>query len=162
MFDNSAPRPWLQPSTSFPIGDVRSMLRARDGTLWLGTETNGVARLRSGKPEFSTTRQGLSGNSVWSIIQDADGFIWLATDNGLTRWKDDQFTALTTRQGLLEKTVNCVLDDQAGSLWLSGHQGIYRASRNQLNAVADGKEPSVEPYLIGTPDGMASGKTNDG
>jgi signal transduction histidine kinase/ligand-binding sensor domain-containing protein len=161
-FDNSAPKPWLRPSMSFPIGDVRSILRARDGTLWLGTETNGIARLRSGKPEFSTTRQGLSGNSVWSIIEDADGFIWVATDNGLTRWKEGQFSAITTRQGLLERTVNCVLDDQAGSLWLSGHQGIYRASRKQLNAVADGKELSVEPYLIGTPDGMASGETNGG
>ena len=160
IFDNSVAKPWTRPSSFLPVRNVRSILRARDGSLWLGTGTNGVARLRSGTPEFSTTREGLSGNSVWSMVQDSEGLIWLATENGLSRWKEGKFSSITTRQGLLEPIVNCVLDDQAGFLWLGGHQGISRVSRSQLNAVADGKASAVEPFLIGTPDGMDSAETN--
>ena len=39
-----------------------------------------------------TSRDGLSQNMVQSILQDADGFIWMATWNGLEKFDGYSFT----------------------------------------------------------------------
>jgi signal transduction histidine kinase/ligand-binding sensor domain-containing protein len=162
VFRDTAPRPWTSAWTNYPVRDVRSILKDREGNLWLGTANDGVVQVRRNKTEHFTTKtsDGLSGNKVWSILEDTNGIIWLATETGLTRWKEGKFFAFTRRRGLLENPVNCVLDDGAGFLWLSGLRGLYRISRQELNAVADGKAASVEPFVIGTPDGMQSAESN--
>jgi len=53
-----------------------------DGIMWFG------ASLYDGNAWSSLdTRDGLAGDTVISIRQDSDGFLWLATEGGLTRYK---------------------------------------------------------------------------
>ncbi|MBK9148708.1 MAG: hypothetical protein IPM12_12940 [Flavobacteriales bacterium] len=56
--------------------------------LWLGTEGKGMARfdMENGRCERYTTRQGLPNDVVYSILPDADGRLWVATNNGLCRF----------------------------------------------------------------------------
>ena len=69
----------------------------------------GLARQRDGKMAFFTERDGLSNNSVWSILEDRDGTLWIGTDNGLTRYRNGKFFAFRKQHGLPENNVNCVL-----------------------------------------------------
>ena len=140
--------------------DVRCILEDRAGAFWFATQGQGLTRLHQGKFEVFTMRDGLSDNNVWAIHEDAAGTLWFGTENGLTRYQQGRFYSFARNQGLLENTVNWILEDDHGYFWLSGLRGIYRIKREQLNAVADGRLPSVQVATFGTADGMESNETN--
>lgn len=139
---------------------MRCILEDRAGTFWFGTQGQGLTRLRNGAFEVFTEREGLSNDHVWAMYEDADGTLWLGTENGLTRYRQGRFFSFAREQGLLENTINWILEDDYGSFWLSGLRGIYRVKREQLNAVAEGRVPSVQVATFTTADGMASNETN--
>jgi ligand-binding sensor domain-containing protein len=71
--------------------DVRCIYEDRKGAFWFGTMKQGLLRQRDGKIASFTERDGLSNNSVWSIVEDSDGTLWIGTDNGLTRYRNGKF-----------------------------------------------------------------------
>ncbi len=71
--------------------------------------------------EQITLRDGLSQSTVFSIEQDATGFIWLGTRNGLNRFDGYQFRHFMSDQGLPSSFIWDVLRD-GDDLWL-GTQG---------------------------------------
>jgi ligand-binding sensor domain-containing protein len=78
-----------------PGTKARSLFQARDGSLWFGTEYDGVLRvepLPTGGPypaelqgRVFTDANGLAHNEVKAMLQDVDGNLWLATHDGITR-----------------------------------------------------------------------------
>lgn len=68
---------------------VRAIYRDRDGQLWLGTEGGGLLLfdMASGKiiKRFSTD-DGLSNNSILSILEDNHHNLWMSTFNGLIKF----------------------------------------------------------------------------
>jgi signal transduction histidine kinase/streptogramin lyase len=158
-FRQDAPLPWAEPEIRLPVPAVRSMVETADGTLWMGTGGNGLARVRHAEIKYFTQKDGLIGNHVWSILSK-DGTLWLGTDKGLSRYQNGTFSSFTHRQGLLEDRINCILADNDGYLWLSGLSGIYRVQLAQLNAVPDRGISRVYPFALGTADGLKNAETN--
>jgi len=159
-FRSDQPVPWRDPLLRYPVAEVRAILADRDGTLWLGTDGKGLSRIKTGVISSFTEREGLSNSNVYALHLDVEGALWLGTAHGLTRYRNGKFFAFGPEQGLLENTVNWILEDQSGFLWLSGLQGIYRVERAALNAVADGRARTVDPFVLGTADGMERAETN--
>jgi len=159
-FRQDAPLPWSKAQSHLNVRAVRSLLETSDGTVWLGTGGHGVVRVQNGRTNYFTQQDGLSGNSVWAIFRTPDGTLWFGTNMGLTRYKRGVFFAYTRRHGLLEDPVNCILQDDNENLWLSGLSGVYRIRIAELDAVADGHEPLLHPYAVGTSDGFKNAETN--
>lgn len=135
----------------------------RTGALWAGTQTGGVSRIASGIITTFTTADGLSNNCVLAIHEDASGTMWLGThEGGLNRFKNGQWTTITTREGLPSDDVFAILEDDGGFFWMSCNKGIFRVARQQLEAVADGKEKRVTGNMYGRGDGMESPECNGG
>ncbi|HNW33609.1 MAG TPA: two-component regulator propeller domain-containing protein [Candidatus Ozemobacteraceae bacterium] len=63
----------------------RSIFEDRSGTLWFGSEMDGLTRFDGATFTILTPRDGLGGNEVMSMLQDLDGNLWMATSSGLTR-----------------------------------------------------------------------------
>ncbi|MFB3131875.1 MAG: two-component regulator propeller domain-containing protein, partial [Rhodothermales bacterium] len=76
---------------------------------------------------------GLSHNTVNAIIEDRDGFLWIATDDGLDRYDGYAFVVyrLEASGETLEtsNTFRALLEDAAGHLWAGADQGLYRLER---------------------------------
>lgn len=68
-----------------------------------------------------TTENGLPQNSVLAITQTPDGYLWLATFNGLARFDGVRFTNLDKQntRGLNLNRPNNFSVDAAGTLWIS-------------------------------------------
>jgi len=66
---------------------IRALFEDRDQTLWIGTQDRGLYRLPAGGKVFDrfTAGNGLPGDSVLGIQQDASGMLWVSTGNGLCR-----------------------------------------------------------------------------
>jgi signal transduction histidine kinase len=132
-----------------------------DGTnVWIGTKRHGLARWTAKGLTLFTN--GFGGERIMAVMNDADGIVWLATENGLTRLCNGRFFVFATDNGLPETTINSIVADDFGCLWLGGLHGIYRVERKQLNAVADGRQRTAQSLTFDGADGMESPETNGG
>jgi signal transduction histidine kinase/ligand-binding sensor domain-containing protein len=136
---------------------VLSLFEDQAGSIWVGTLRNGVTRISNGQLTSWSADQGIAANHVKAFHQDATGTLWIGTHGGgLTRFKDGRFASVSARQGLYNDDIFRILEDDDGNLWMNCNTGIWRTSMEQLNAVADGRRPSVESFAYGTADGMLS------
>ena len=91
--------------------NVRSLYEDDEGTLWVGTYGRGLMRLRDGHVAVYTIRDGLHDDGVWSILEDARGFLWMSSDRGVFRVAKAELEAVATgRQRLLNTVVYGVAD----------------------------------------------------
>lgn len=93
--------------------------------VWFGTWGGGVTLFDKKNTWTSfSTKDGLSGNIVYSIAQSADGTMWFGTNRGLTRWDGKNFKVITN--GLEGLHVYAVAVDPGGSVWAATRGGVTR------------------------------------
>jgi ligand-binding sensor domain-containing protein/serine phosphatase RsbU (regulator of sigma subunit) len=117
---------------------ITSVLEDRKGNLWFGTDGEGVSRydrqgtlptgaksIPKGQAGFShfTKKEGLSGNSVLSMLEDSKGDIWFGTNNGLTQFNGKYFTHFTEIEGLSNNVIGSIIEDHKGILWFGSWGG---------------------------------------
>jgi ligand-binding sensor domain-containing protein len=65
------------------------------------------------------TKDGLPGSTVYSMCQDKKGYMWFATNNGVSRFDGKKFTNFTTENGLTDNEVLYISADSKGRVWIS-------------------------------------------
>ncbi len=65
-----------------------------------------------------TVEDGLPSNTIYDVRQDADGFIWLATDAGVTRFDGRTFTTFTQKMASPSNDVIVLCPDKKGRTWM--------------------------------------------
>ncbi len=69
--------------------------------------------------------KGLPASTIYSIIQDSRGYLWLGTDGGgICRFDGSNFITYDVKNGLAGNTVRCMLEDSKGNLWIGTDDGI--------------------------------------
>ncbi|MGO8854890.1 MAG: two-component regulator propeller domain-containing protein [Steroidobacteraceae bacterium] len=74
-----------------------------------------------------TVDDGLAQNTVYATLQDSEGFLWIATQNGLDRY--DGYTLRhfahqrRAANGLPSSYVYAIAEDRSGNLWLAVKDG---------------------------------------
>ncbi|HEX3855818.1 MAG TPA: two-component regulator propeller domain-containing protein [Verrucomicrobiae bacterium] len=107
---------------------IFALFETRGGQLWAGTQ-NGLARWDGQNWKMFTARDGLSENVVRAIAEDAEGNLWVGTENhGLNFFKDGKFISYHAQDnGLPGDNISCLYADKNGVLWVgtAGH-GLAR------------------------------------
>jgi signal transduction histidine kinase/ligand-binding sensor domain-containing protein len=134
-----------------------------DGTsvLWIGTYSLGLYRLESGKLTHFMDSNGLSTNSVFQILEDDKGYLWLSGRSGIHRVKKQELnafsageqtflisTAFGTTDGMI--SVECSgagqptgIKAKDGKLWFPTSDGLA-----VLDPLAAQVNPHPPPVLI--------------
>src|SRR6202158_5154673 len=106
---------------------ARPVLRDRNGGLWIGgTLAHGLVHSYEGKTSVFTHNDGLSSDVVYALFEDREGTIWVATSDGLDRFRESPVISLSVKQGLSSATVNSVLAARDGSIWIGTTDGLNR------------------------------------
>ena len=116
----------LQHVDGLPESTTISALRhTRDGTLWVGTQGEGLWRCRPGRRAEHVP--GPSGICV--LLEDRSGRLWVGTWDGLWWW--DGTGSLTFAAGTPRNTAEELCEDPAGRVWV-GYQsaGLLRFEAN--------------------------------
>lgn len=88
-----------------------------------------------------TINDGLAANAVYDIAQDANGYLFFATENGLTRFDGKEWKTFTVKDGLPDNEVIRLYLDKYQRLWIFTfnskvcyiHKGIlYNSSRDSF------------------------------
>lgn len=102
-----------------------------DDVLWTGTWGGGVSRFDGTTWTSWTRRDGLPGNIVYSLVQDAEGTIWAGTDNGVARFDGERWTAVGVEQGFVHAHVYALAVTPAGDVWAATRGAVVRIGRPQ-------------------------------
>jgi signal transduction histidine kinase/ligand-binding sensor domain-containing protein len=122
------------PWTSLGHNDYAVALTADLGALWLGFYNGGVTYLSEGRVRATyTTSDGLGNGHVNSFRIDHDGTLWVATEGGLSRFKNSHFDTLTSKNGLPCDSVHWTMEDDDHSLWLYMPCGLFRVAAPELD-----------------------------
>ena len=134
--------------------------KAPGGSLWLGTRGDGLVRIHDGKISRYTTRDGLLSNSIYRILEAANGRFWMSSSAGIFSVGRAELDALADGRagpvavlpfgmddGLLSSQMSggvqpagCITD--SGDLWFPSVEGAVHIDPGQLH-----KAPAA-PLLI--------------
>ncbi len=108
------------------LGHFTAMLRDRNGEIWLGTENHGLLRIGTHGVERLAAGDVLPNGRIVSLLEDAEGSIWVGANGGLFRLRETLFGSFTRRDGLSGDYIRAVLEDRNGELWIGGGGGLDR------------------------------------
>jgi len=102
---------------------VRAIFEDREGNLWLGSQWNGLTRLRNGWTRRYTLREGLHTPLLWSVAEGREGELWIGTDDGLSRFRDGRFEQVVPGSELPHPNAYTLLvEDDA--IWIGTRRGL--------------------------------------
>ncbi len=115
---------------------ILSIAKYIDGSIWIGTENNGLFIYDQAKEhirhlKYSLTRpNSISGNSIWSLLTAKNGVIWMAPfKNGLSFYDPEyiKFRHISTNpfdaNSLNNRLVNGLVEDTQGNIWIGTDGG---------------------------------------
>jgi len=144
-------------------GEIPAMVEAADGTLWLGTDGEGVIRIRNGIATSLTKANGLLSDHILALYMDGEGVLWIGSSSGgLNRLQEGKITSYSPDQGLFDSTVGNILEDKFGNLWMGSDNGVFRVAKKELNDFAKGRTSAIHGVVYDTMDGLRSRETMQG
>ena len=63
-------------------------------------------------------QEGLAGSLVYAAVQDKDGFMWFATETGVSRFDGTHFKNFTIEEGLPDNEILNLFCDSKGRIWM--------------------------------------------
>ena len=74
-----------------------------------------------------SVEDGLTQSTINSILADKDGFIWLATDNGINIYDGYSIKQIPgPNNSFMDTSVDFIKQDSLGFIWISVDEGLYR------------------------------------
>ncbi|WP_047496989.1 sensor histidine kinase [Terriglobus sp. TAA 43] len=120
-----------------------NLLFDRNGSLWVATDSSGVARvshsasmkawstLKASKDfQTFTSKDGLSADSCTPILEDHEGNIWVATQRGLDQFHDTALVPVPLPSSLY-RVATAPADN--GSIWVVGSWAYVAKIDGELN-----------------------------
>ena len=116
-------------------GEVRSIVQAPDGYLWLGTEF-GLVRFDGVRfvPWSPPEDQRLDDTNVRSLLVTHDGAFWIGTGNGLASWSKDKLIQYPELAGA---PVTSLLEDHEGTIWVGGSGKLCAVRTGRMECSAE-------------------------
>jgi len=151
--------------------------------LFYYNENGTYANLNDDKYSFLTTADGLTSNTIYSIVMDTRGDIWVGTSLGVNIISNTETLApgltpqlsISSVFSLREYTVNCLAVDPINQKWVGTNQGLLLVNSdgsevlatyntqnspllsNIINSIAIDKNKGI--VYIGTDQGLTSFQT---
>ncbi len=114
--------------------NINTIIEDREGRIWVGTSTSGILQYNKSTHSYIHYKNILNiiGNTVYDIILDSSGAMWLTTNHGLVRLVIDGTEAniqnFTYEDGLQGNIFNrgAIATDSRGHIYIGGMYGFNR------------------------------------
>jgi signal transduction histidine kinase/ligand-binding sensor domain-containing protein len=160
-------QPFVTPSFEGSRLAVRSMIFDRDRNLWVGTNGNGMFRIRGNLVDHYGRADGLAGDSVGALFEDREGILWAATPGeGIDKFRDPPIASFSIFEGLGNDLPQGVLASRDGTIWVANLGSLDHIEKNGTissirtrdglpgNRVASMLEDSAGNTWVGVDDGL--------
>jgi len=144
--------------SGFPSDWIITLCEDREGNLWAGTGSGGLAVLRPSNIQVVSPPDHWQGRAALSVYPGHDGALWIGTEGaGLYRLQNDVWTNFGPAQGILNPYIWSLAEDNRGRLWAgTWGGGLFVQNGNHFD-FAPGMEnisPPAPALLNGRDGGM--------
>ena len=129
----------LRPTTE----ELRSLLVDRRGRLWVASTTSGLGRVEdpgaaSSEIRWYGTSQGLSSDTVWVLVEDQSGDLFIGTGRGIDRFNPSSGSVIryAAADGVPRGEIWGGLRDRAGDIWFATTDGVARLTPRRRRPAA--------------------------
>ncbi len=145
------------------LGTIWSLCSDREGSLWVGSESDGLTRLRSARVTSLTAEDGLPDDSTRAIFRDSRDRVWIGTATGLAKIENQATVCYSEADGEHLEGVNAIGEDREGNVWFGAAGRLFIASNERINQYAPWKRTSDVRIIYADPLGrMWIGTDGDG
>lgn len=106
------------------LGGIYTLCMDREGGVWLGLQSNGLARLRTRQLSTVSVEDGLPDDRTRAVFEDSRGDLWIGTVDGLARYHNGRFATWTHVNGSRLGDVRSIAEDSTGDLWISAGKDL--------------------------------------
>jgi len=129
----------------------------RQGGVWIGFFRGGISYFSDGRVRTTyTAADGLGAGRVSDLRFDDDGTLWVSTESGLSRLKNNRLATITSKNGLPCDVVHWAIEEDDRSLWLYTACGVVRIARSELDAWAADPKRTIQTTVLDSSDGVRS------
>jgi len=132
---NGVLRPFIVPGLDGSSLAVTALLSDRRGSLWIGTEAEGIYRVHDGKVDRFRSSDGLSGDYITALYEDSGGDVWVATTKGVDCFRDLRVTSIPGLGGLGTDEVDSVVAAHDGTIWAGGSGALGSIRNGNISSV---------------------------
>lgn len=121
---------------SISDNEVYKLYYDNKGYMWVGTVNNGACKINlvnnqvTRYSNIKNDENSLGGNFIKNFLRDRSGNMWIATEDGLSKYDDesDSFTTFKNkiydRNSLVDSNVFSLIQDETGLIWIGTYAGI--------------------------------------
>jgi len=138
---------------------ILRLVRAHDGSLWVGTFDGWIYQVREGRIAASFN----AGASAFAIAEDPSGDIWASTRNGVLRVSAGRFEYLTGLKRPPDTAWDVLAVDRTGAVWMVTIDGLFRyRGGSAARVMASGGEYGAALSVYAAGDGSVFAGTSQG
>jgi ligand-binding sensor domain-containing protein/signal transduction histidine kinase/CheY-like chemotaxis protein len=120
---------------------INAIVDDNEGNTWIGTEGEGLKKLKNGKVTTYTKKDGLGSDTIRCLHRDREGLIWVGTyEGGVTCCNGGKFKTYTTRDGLPNNEIKVIYKSRDGNLWIGTDTELcsFKDNRFKIYSEKDG------------------------
>ncbi|MEI6694515.1 MAG: two-component regulator propeller domain-containing protein [Bacteroidota bacterium] len=122
------------------------------GSDFLYSQLNSTIKFERISSEMVKLDKGLSQNSVQTILQDKDGFMWFGTWDGLNRFDGYGFSIIrpdyfNSKSGISSPSIRALYQDKNGFIWIGTEIGLNKYDPQTGNFIQFKSMPSNKKAL---------------
>ncbi len=114
---------------------VTSLIFDHDGNLWVGTDSKGLFRIHGNAVEHYGHTEGLSGDSVWALLEDREGIVWAGTTSGIDSFRDPSIVTFSAVEGLGKDLAAGILAGKDGTVWVANNGSLDRIKNGTVSSI---------------------------
>lgn len=123
-------------SNSISDNEIYKLYYDYKGYIWVGTVNSGACKINIQNNEITVYKHNkndensLGGNFIKNFLRDIHGKMWIATDDGLSKYDDESDSFITfknkiyDRHSLVDNNIFSLIQDKTGLIWIGTYSGI--------------------------------------
>jgi signal transduction histidine kinase/sugar lactone lactonase YvrE len=116
----------FQPQPSLPVGPkTLCILEDRQGTVWFGSDGDGLYCWRNGEASHFGKADGLADDHVTALCEDREGNLWVGTRGGVSLFSDVKFPLFSPGGDEQNASFHSVCTAADGGLWAGTSIGLF-------------------------------------
>jgi len=142
------------------IKGIISLLNLNNRFLWIGTKGQGILRknLKTGEASWLVANDGLPDNTIYSLLSDNLGNIWITSNKGLSRFSvsTQKIQNFTVADGIQSNEFNgkSAFRSETGLLFFGGINGITVIDENTFTLNQHIPKTYIHSASLFTNDGL--------